>query len=66
MDMSIKKLMEIDKNIKILLISASLTKEKMLECLQAGVRGYFIKPLMFNDDEFCETFTSKLNKILGD
>jgi two-component system, chemotaxis family, chemotaxis protein CheY len=48
----------------ILMISA-VRGSAMLECVNAGAKGYVEKPLKFNDSEFVEDFKETVNEIIN-
>lgn len=48
-----------------LMISA-VRGDAMLECMNAGAKGYIEKPLKFNDPEFVIDFKDTVSEIFGD
>jgi len=51
-------------NANVLMISA-VRGSAMLDCINAGAKGYVEKPLKFNDSEFVEDFKETVKEILG-
>ena len=50
----IRRIMEIDKTVKIVVITALVAQENMLDAMNFGARGFIQKP--FNDEKLQEVF----------
>ena len=50
----IRKIMEIDSSVKIVVISALIAQENMLDAMNAGAKGFVQKP--FNDEKLEKVF----------
>jgi two-component system, chemotaxis family, chemotaxis protein CheY len=50
---------------KILMISA-VRGSAMLECMNAGAKGYVEKPLKFSDNEFVNDFKETVNEVFNE
>lgn len=55
---TLKKIMEIDSNAKVIMITSLAQKTKILESLQSGAKGYIAKP--FEEDNVLTTIKDVL------
>jgi DNA-binding NarL/FixJ family response regulator len=60
---AIKEIIKEYPNANILMISA-VRGSAMLECMNAGAKGYVEKPLKFADSEFVNDFKDTVNEIV--
>jgi two-component system chemotaxis response regulator CheY len=69
---AVKKLIEIDQNIKIIMITSLGEQVKVMEAIIAGAKGYILKPLSAEylklniDKVFPKNDDDKIEEILGD
>lgn len=59
---AMKEIVQEFPNANVLMISA-VRGDAMLECMNAGAKGYIEKPLKFNDPEFVTDFKDTVNEI---
>lgn len=61
---SMKEIIKEFPDAKILMISA-VRGSAMLECMNAGAKGYVEKPLKFSDSEFVADFKETVNELFA-
>jgi len=59
---AMKEIVQEFPNANVLMISA-VRGDAMLECMNAGAKGYIEKPLKFNDPEFVTDFKDTVDEI---
>ncbi|MDG5815075.1 response regulator [Chitinispirillales bacterium ANBcel5] len=62
---AMKEILQENAEANILMISA-VRGNAMLECMNAGAKGYIEKPLKFNNQEFVQDFIDTVNEIFED
>jgi two-component system chemotaxis response regulator CheY len=62
---ALKEIVKEFPDAKILMISA-VRGSAMLECMNAGAKGYVEKPLKFSDNEFVNDFKETVNEVFNE
>jgi len=61
---SLKEILKISPEAKVLVVSAINDKATLLNCLEIGAAGFIQKPLKLKDPEYCIDLLTTINDIL--
>ncbi len=54
------EILQYDENANVVVVSAVKDAEIIMECLNAGAKGYVEKPLTFRNEDFCKEFNATI------
>ena len=63
---ALQEIIDHDPNARVLMCSALKDKDKVVQALNIGAKGYIEKPLQFKNDEFLESFKEEIEDALED